>query len=186
VQEAVVDMDEELKNVQTEAAVRPMDCWQVGTVEFAFGTLEFANGTVDFNRETFDSTASNLETELSRQEQMVVSVRSTASALDTVIQTSPYPPPPLYAWPGDEQAAITTYSAAVDQTRQDFDALLIDYDAALTQAEEIMAEGKAIVEDVQALAACEGASTAPTEVPGALVSDQTQSETVAPLPDIAE
>lgn len=67
----------------------------------------------------------------------------------------------------------------------DLEAIQSDYKAALTRADAIMAEGKAIVEDAQALATCEE-PTASTEDLGSLAREQIDPETAAPLQGTAE
>jgi len=154
VQAEIDNMETELENVRIEAAVQPMDCWQVGTVEFAYGTLEFAKGTFDFQRELLDTTVATLEAGLDAVEQTVNATEASAKTLDESIEASTYPPPPLYALPGDELPAIATYEQATDTARLDLESQQTDYNDLMTRADEIMSESETIVEDAQALADC--------------------------------
>ncbi len=154
VQTAVEDMDEALGNLREAAAVRPMDCFQLGQVEFEYGQLEFESGQVEFHRGLFDASTGDLDAELSTVERMVQEVEDAADGLAAALDVSPYPPPALDALPREAVAAITAYEEAAGAAQTSLDALQADYTAALTAADDLMAEGNAVVEEIRPAAAC--------------------------------
>ncbi len=146
---AVEDMDAALGKLRDEAAVQPMDSFQLGQVEFAYGQLEFQNGQLDFQRGLFDADARELETELARMERAVSAARDAADALAAALDASPYAPPAIDTLPGGEAAAIAAYQKAAEAARADLDALQADYAAELATADDLMAEGDAVLDEAK-------------------------------------
>lgn len=163
VRSAVDGVQTVLGELREEAGVRPMTCYQAGSVVgYTYDsqmTYQY-DSVLGYQRSQYVATVDDLETALAEVEQSVEAARSAAEALDAALDVSPYPPPALDALPGDEQPAITAYEEAADAARTDLDALKTGYASALATADDLMVQGKTVSEEAQAVAAC---GTEPTE-----------------------
>jgi hypothetical protein len=153
-QSAVDDLEASFADLQTEAVVTPMDCFQGDEVVFAHDNVTFEWDNVDYARFIFDLDAEELNAELSDADSAVAATRQIAGELASALNASPYPAPAMAAVPGDEEPVITAFEEEVVSAGAQFDTLQADHDAELATASAVVDQALAIFDSVQALGNC--------------------------------
>lgn len=163
----IKDMQADLEKEAQDAAVRPLTCYQVGSVQYDYTSVNYHHDSLSSYRKAFSEDVMRLESELSKVKANIVRAQRAAQDLERAMRTSKYPLPDLtkcdwcflcspvcYSQPGDEEGPIADYQAAADAASKELSSLKAADAAILKTADNIMAEGKSVLEAVKTQINC--------------------------------
>ncbi|MGA7731497.1 MAG: hypothetical protein WCD37_09525 [Chloroflexia bacterium] len=144
-----------LDQEKEEAAVRPMTCWQTTNVAFHYNSnMKYYYDQLGDHQDSFAKEVSSLETSLDQVAGYIAETQEAAKVLDEAIKNIPYSIDMDGPWPGDEITPISNYQAAADAARSQLSDLKETDAANQTTADSLMAEGKSVLDDAEALVNC--------------------------------
>ncbi|MFN8515239.1 MAG: hypothetical protein U0841_22165 [Chloroflexia bacterium] len=68
-------MQTEYTKLQSEAAKRPFDCYQLGTVKYQLGTVQYVHGSIKYDRSSFDYVVKTVSNDISDVQKNMQAVR---------------------------------------------------------------------------------------------------------------
>lgn len=158
--DGIHDAVDELQTLLTELkdqAAQPLDCFGLEGLSFTYSeSMGFIHKeTLTWERDQYDLSMADLEAAVIVLEQTLISVEQTMRTLDTFLEAMPAPltgeAEEVF---GDEEVMIASYATLTSDARTNLDTLNTDVNAAVIEADEIMAEGQVIVDDAAASIAC--------------------------------
>jgi len=161
-QSVIETMRAHLEEEKQHAAVRPVTCYQANfVVDYDYhSVLDYDyNSTLPYFRNIFASVLKKLESELFKVEANERTARNIAWDLKQIMESGLYPLPDFtecdwgtcYSRPGDEEGPIADYLAAAATALKELPALKAADADVLKTADGIMAEGKSVLDAVQAM-----------------------------------
>ncbi|MFN8540977.1 MAG: hypothetical protein U0232_26290 [Thermomicrobiales bacterium] len=72
-------MQTEYTKLQSEAAKRPFDCYQLGTVKYQLGTVQYVHGSIKYDRSSFDYVVKTVSNDISDVQKNMQKVRMPGS-----------------------------------------------------------------------------------------------------------
>jgi hypothetical protein len=161
-QSVIETMRAHLEEEKQHASVRPMTCYQANAVvahDYNATLKHDYDASLSYFRNIFASVLKKLESELFKVEANERTARNIARDLKQIMRTATYPLPDLtscewwtcYSRPGDEEGPIADYLAAAATALKELPALKAADADVLKTADGIMAEGKSVLDAVQAM-----------------------------------
>lgn len=156
-QSALIELENDLGQLKNDASLRPMTCYQANqTVRYDFEqTLGYDyRQTLGYANNQFQTAVNQLEERLSKVESMVAKIKKEREIFDQAIKASKFPLPKFSVEPGEDTSALQQYQSIATSSRNELPTLKSETDKILNKANNIMREGKLVMEKAQSIANC--------------------------------
>ena len=147
-QSALHNLENDFDKLKYNASLRPMSCYQANSlIDYDYNsTMTFSyNSTLGYAHDMFMNKLTELEERLSNVEFLASSIRQKSSTLDQAIKESRYSQPKLKVMPSEGRQVLEQYQELAASIRNELSSLKVTHSDILRKAEEIMSQGKIIL-----------------------------------------